>query len=78
VRSLNEAVHDPQLAHRPFLARAAPDAPLVPVAAFAFAHDGPRLERRAPGVGEHSDAVLREAGYDDAQIAALRSAGVIA
>ena len=78
VRSLNEAVDDPQLAHRPLLARAAPDAPLVPVAAFAFAHDGPRLERRAPGVGEHSDAVLREAGYDDAQIAALRSAGVIA
>jgi crotonobetainyl-CoA:carnitine CoA-transferase CaiB-like acyl-CoA transferase len=78
VRALNEAVHDPQLAHRPLLARAAPDAPLVPVAAFAFAHDGPRLERRAPGVGEHSDAVLREAGYDDAQIAALRSAGVIA
>ena len=78
VRSLDEAVRDPQLAHRPLLARAEAGAPLVPVAAFGFAHDGPRLERRAPGVGEHSDAILREAGYDEAQIAALRAARVIA
>ena len=62
VRSLDEAVRDPQLAHRELLARAAPDAPLVPVAAFGFAHDGPRLERRAPGVGEHTDEILREIG----------------
>jgi len=30
-----------------------------------------------PALGEHTDAVLREAGYDDAAIAALREAGVI-
>jgi crotonobetainyl-CoA:carnitine CoA-transferase CaiB-like acyl-CoA transferase len=34
--------------------------------------------RRAPKVGEHSDAVLRDAGYADTEIAALREAGVIA
>ena len=34
--------------------------------------------RRAPLVGEHSEAVLREAGYAEADIAALRAAGVIA
>ncbi|MGE3784489.1 MAG: CoA transferase, partial [Alphaproteobacteria bacterium] len=33
--------------------------------------------RRAPDVGEHSEQVLREAGYADAEIAALREAGVI-
>jgi crotonobetainyl-CoA:carnitine CoA-transferase CaiB-like acyl-CoA transferase len=33
--------------------------------------------RRAPLVGEHSEQVLREAGYADAEIAALREAGVI-
>lgn len=78
VRSLDEAVRDPQLAHRDLLGRAEPGAPVVPVAAFGFAHDGPRLQRRAPDVGEHSDEILREAGYDAAQVAALRSAQVIA
>jgi len=34
--------------------------------------------RHAPRVGEHSDAVLRDAGYADSEIAALREAGVIA
>ena len=33
--------------------------------------------RRAPRVGEHSEQVLREAGYPKAEIAALREAGVI-
>ncbi len=31
----------------------------------------------APGLGEHSDEVLREAGFDAAQIAALRAAGAV-
>ncbi|HZU89114.1 MAG TPA: CoA transferase, partial [Stellaceae bacterium] len=34
--------------------------------------------RRAPALGEHSDAVLREAGYDEAEIRALREAGIVA
>ncbi|RVT89763.1 CaiB/BaiF CoA transferase family protein [Sphingomonas crocodyli] len=33
---------------------------------------------RAPTIGEHSDAVLRELGLDDARIAALREGGVVA
>jgi formyl-CoA transferase len=33
--------------------------------------------RRAPIVGEHSDEVLRAAGYSDPEIGALRSEGVI-
>jgi crotonobetainyl-CoA:carnitine CoA-transferase CaiB-like acyl-CoA transferase len=33
--------------------------------------------RRAPKVGEHSDEVLRDAGYSDAEIEALRAKGVI-
>jgi crotonobetainyl-CoA:carnitine CoA-transferase CaiB-like acyl-CoA transferase len=33
--------------------------------------------RRAPHVGEHSDEVLRDADYSDAEIQALRAEGVI-
>ncbi len=33
--------------------------------------------RHAPEVGEHSESVLREAGYGESEIAALREAGVI-
>ncbi len=36
----------------------------------------PELLRQAPRLGEHSAELLREAGYDDAQIAALAAAGV--
>jgi crotonobetainyl-CoA:carnitine CoA-transferase CaiB-like acyl-CoA transferase len=35
------------------------------------------MERGAPRPGEHTDEVLREAGYGDAEIRALRDAGVI-
>ncbi len=45
----------------------------------------PRLSRTpgvwrqsAPGLGEHTDAVLREVGYDDETIASLRRAGAVA
>jgi crotonobetainyl-CoA:carnitine CoA-transferase CaiB-like acyl-CoA transferase len=34
--------------------------------------------RPAPGVGEHSEEVLRDAGYSETEIAALRADGVIA
>ncbi|RIK97839.1 MAG: carnitine dehydratase [Proteobacteria bacterium] len=34
--------------------------------------------RRPPGIGEHSDAILRDAGYDETEIATLRDAGVVA
>ena len=33
--------------------------------------------RRAPALGEHSDQVLRAAGYGEAEIRALRAAGVV-
>ena len=35
-----------------------------------------RLRRPAPALGEHTDAVLREAGYAPDRIAALRRMGL--
>jgi crotonobetainyl-CoA:carnitine CoA-transferase CaiB-like acyl-CoA transferase len=50
-------------------------APLLPVTI-----GGERLPVRSgpPAIGEHTDAVLRDIGYDEAEIAALRAAGVVA
>jgi crotonobetainyl-CoA:carnitine CoA-transferase CaiB-like acyl-CoA transferase len=36
----------------------------------------PQTPRPAPGLGEHSAEILREAGYSDAEIDALRASGV--
>ena len=36
-----------------------------------------RPPRLPPGLGEHSDEVLREAGFDAAEIARLRQAGAV-
>jgi formyl-CoA transferase len=38
----------------------------------------PDVHRRAPLLGEHTDAVLREAGFRDEEIASMRKAGAIA
>jgi crotonobetainyl-CoA:carnitine CoA-transferase CaiB-like acyl-CoA transferase len=82
VRTMGEALADPQIASRGVLHRheSAPGIDgsfTVPVAAFKFAHDGPRVDRPPPMFGQHNDEVLAELGYDRAAIERLRTAGVI-
>jgi crotonobetainyl-CoA:carnitine CoA-transferase CaiB-like acyl-CoA transferase len=82
VRAMAEALADPQIASRGVLHRheSAPgiEGPFtVPVAAFKFAHDGPRVDRPPPMFGQHTEAVLGELGYSAAEIAGFRRAGVV-
>ena len=37
----------------------------------------PDVRRRAPQLGEHTDVVLREAGFSDSEIAALHESGAV-
>jgi crotonobetainyl-CoA:carnitine CoA-transferase CaiB-like acyl-CoA transferase len=82
VRPMAEALADPHLDYRGVLHRhaGAPgvDGPFtVPLAAFRFAHDGPRIDAPPPGFGADTDAVLGALGYSAAEISDLRGAGVI-
>ncbi len=81
VRTLAEALADPQLKARRVLHEqeipGASGSITVPLAAFKFAHGGPSIETPPPRLGEHTDPVLRELGYSDADIAALRAAGAV-
>ena len=81
VRTLAEALADPQLKARRVLHEqeipGVSGSTTVPLAAFKFAHGGPSIETPPPRLGEHTDPVLRELGYSDADIAALRAAGAV-
>jgi crotonobetainyl-CoA:carnitine CoA-transferase CaiB-like acyl-CoA transferase len=82
VRRMAEALADPHLDSRGVIHRhagaAGVDGPFaVPLAAFRFAHSGPSIETPPPAFGADTDAILGELGYNAADIAELRSTGVI-
>jgi crotonobetainyl-CoA:carnitine CoA-transferase CaiB-like acyl-CoA transferase len=67
VRTMGEAVADPQAASRSVIHRHAGAPGIdgafgVPVAAFTFAHDGPRVDTPPPRVGEHNAEIFAELG----------------
>jgi crotonobetainyl-CoA:carnitine CoA-transferase CaiB-like acyl-CoA transferase len=70
VRSMGEALADPQLATRGIVHRhdgaAGVDGGFsVPLAAFTFAHGGPRIDRAPPALGQHNDEIFAELGVDE-------------
>jgi crotonobetainyl-CoA:carnitine CoA-transferase CaiB-like acyl-CoA transferase len=45
-------------------------------AGFMFAHDGPGVDQPPPRLGQHTEEVLRQLGYSDADIRDLEQTGV--
>lgn len=82
VRTMGEALADPQIASRNILhkhenAPGVPGSFSVPVAAFKFAHGGPKVDRPPPMFGQHNDEVLAELGYNKDDVARFKAAKVI-
>ena len=81
VHSLGEALSHPQtLARGMVVALEHPDAgPTKALGCPIHLSDSPaRVDRPAPRLGEHTRELLRECGYDDAEIEAFAAAGVVA
>ncbi len=76
---IHEIVGHPQLDHRDVLQTI--DSRYGPMrlvgAGFQFGHDGPGIDREPPTLGEHTDEILKEAGYGPEEIERLRAASVI-
>lgn len=82
VRQLNEALADPQIASRPLLHKhVAPGNPVdglvVPVAAFTMSESEPGVSFPPQAVGAQTAELLREIGFDGAQLEMLRAEGAI-
>jgi crotonobetainyl-CoA:carnitine CoA-transferase CaiB-like acyl-CoA transferase len=70
VRSMGEALADPQLATRGVVHRHAAVAGIeggfgVPLAPFMFAHGGPRIDTPPPTLGQHNEEIFAELGLAD-------------
>jgi len=65
VRSMGEALADPQLATRGVIHRHAGGTGIeggfgVPLAAFTFAHGGPQIDTPPPTLGQHNEEIFSE------------------
>lgn len=82
IYSMKQAFEDPQVLHLKMV-KTAPHAKLgdlnllrSPINLSAFPHSE-RFDRAGPDLGEHTDEILREFGYADDELRALRESGAI-
>jgi crotonobetainyl-CoA:carnitine CoA-transferase CaiB-like acyl-CoA transferase len=76
---IEEVIDHPQIEFRKAMQKV--DTPFGPLrfagSGFKLAHGGGKLDRMAPTLSEHTDAVLAEAGYSKDEVAALHKAAVV-
>jgi crotonobetainyl-CoA:carnitine CoA-transferase CaiB-like acyl-CoA transferase len=80
VLSLEEVARDPQLRGRGMIVEwQAPDGRKIGMVnhPLQFSETPASIRRPAPALGEHTEEVLRESGFDEGEVARLREAGVI-
>ena len=76
---ISEIVHHPQLAHRDVLQKVQSDEGEMTLvgSGFRLAHGTGGIDRPPPRIGQHNAEILAEAGYDTAEIAAIKDEGVV-
>ncbi|MBS0642487.1 MAG: CoA transferase [Proteobacteria bacterium] len=82
ILELQEALQHPQLAHRNIVSRLPGASGIdreiaLTGSGFTAGADGPEVTAPPPAKGQHTDAVLMEAGYSAAEIATLRAEQVV-
>jgi len=75
VRSISEVLDHPQLAARRLVVEA--DSPVGPIPLVRFPLADESVARRIPALGEHTDEILAELGYDRLKISSLRRNQVV-
>jgi crotonobetainyl-CoA:carnitine CoA-transferase CaiB-like acyl-CoA transferase len=78
VQSVNETADDTQMHQIGALVPFANGAGLTVSSPFQLEGEMKVAPRRAPAIGEHTDVVLREAGYAPEEIERLHALGVLA
>jgi len=74
VRSIGEVLEHPQLKARQLFGEAESPVGMLPLVRFPL---GKLEPGEVPALGQHTDSVLAELGYDEAQIAQLRASGAV-
>ncbi len=80
INRVSDVVNDPQVAARNMIADMPhPKVPdlRVPASPLKLTKTPPSIRRTPPDLGQDNEGVLKESGYDAAQIAALKEKGVI-
>ena len=73
-----EALDDPQVKHRNMVVEIGEDRMRVIGSPYKLSLTPPRLESPPPGLGEHTEDLLREAGFAPEEIAKMREEGAVA
>ncbi|MET4579254.1 CaiB/BaiF CoA transferase family protein [Ottowia thiooxydans] len=80
IRRIDQIIQHPQLKHRAVLQKVqTPKGEVsMAVAGFQWSDKAPTIDACAPRLGQHTQAILREAGYSQDQIEQLREQGTLA